>query len=61
MTTTHWFTSEDLADRWNMPLTTVQKWRYEGTGPKGVKFGRRVRYSLEEVERWEREQAAKAS
>jgi excisionase family DNA binding protein len=53
-----WFSSEELATRFGVPVSTVRKWRHEGTGPQGVKFGRHVRYEAAEVERWEREQAA---
>lgn len=56
-----WFSNEDVADRYGVSVATIRKWRHEGTGPAGVKFGRHVRYSLAELERWEREQAAKAS
>lgn len=55
-----WLTSEDLARRYGVPVATVRKWRLDGTGPKAVKFGRYVRYELEECERWEREKAAQA-
>lgn len=54
-----WFSNEDVAERYNVSVATVRKWRHEGTGPRGVRFGRHVRYSATELERWEREQAAK--
>jgi excisionase family DNA binding protein len=49
-----WLTSEDVAKRYGVPLGTVRKWRHAGTGPAGVVFGRHVRYSVTELERWER-------
>ncbi len=54
-----WLSSGGLSERWGVPLATVRKWRHEGTGPVGIKFGRHVRYALTEVERWEQAQAAK--
>ena len=54
-----WLSNQDLADRYGVPIDTVRKWRHEGTGPKGVRFGRHVRYDITECERWEREQATK--
>lgn len=54
-----WLSNEDLAKRYDLSVDTVRKWRHEGTGPVGLRFGRHVRYSLAEVERWEQEQAAK--
>ena len=53
-----WLSNEDLAERYGVSIDTVRKWRHEGTGPAGVRFGRHVRYSLAELERWERVQAA---
>jgi len=57
-----WLSNTALADRYDVSIDTVRKWRHEGTGPVGVRFGRHVRYSAAEVLRWEseREQAAKA-
>ena len=54
-----WFSNEGVAERYGVSVATVRKWRHEGTGPVGVRFGRHVRYSVAELERWEREQAAK--
>lgn len=54
-----WMSNEEVAERYGVSIATVRKWRHEGTGPAGVKFGRHVRYSVAELERWEREQAAK--
>lgn len=50
-----WLSNKDLAERYGVSLDTVRKWRHEGTGPTGVRFGRHVRYSLAELDRWERE------
>lgn len=55
-----WLSNEDVAKRYDISIDTVRKWRHEGTGPAGVRFGRHVRYSLVEVERWEREKSASA-
>jgi DNA-binding transcriptional regulator YiaG len=57
---TTWLTTEDLARRYQVPVATVRTWRHKGTGPDGVVFGRHVRYSVSEVERWERERAERA-
>ena len=54
-----WLSNEDVAKRYGVSIDTVRKWRHERTGPVGLRFGRHVRYSLAELERWEREQAAK--
>lgn len=49
----------ELAERENVPLATVYKWRTTGTGPKGFTVGRHVRYRLSEVLAWEEEQLKK--
>lgn len=55
-----WFSNEDVAVRYGVSVATVRKWRNDRTGPSGVKFGRHVRYSIAELERWEREKASNA-
>lgn len=59
MSAAQWLSTEQVAERYGVPVSTVRKWRHLGvTGPRGVKFGRHVRYSLAELERWEQEQLA---
>lgn len=41
-----------LADYLDVPLATVYRWRYESTGPKGIKVGKHVRYRQRDVEAW---------
>jgi excisionase family DNA binding protein len=43
---------QQLADYLGVPLATVYRWRYEGTGPRGIKVGKHVRYRRQDVERW---------
>jgi hypothetical protein len=53
----HWLTNRDLAERFQVPLSTVRYWRLTGTGPRGILFRSHVRYDPAEVRRWEREMA----
>lgn len=46
------FDPQTLAEYLNVPVATVYKWRYEGTGPPGIKVGRHVRYRRGDVEAW---------
>lgn len=39
-----------------MPVATVRYWRNHGRGPKAVKIGKYVRFRIEDVLPWEREQ-----
>ena len=50
-----WLGTEAVAKRYGVPAATIRKWRNQRTGPIGARFGRHVRYSLAELERWERE------
>lgn len=47
-----WWSNDELADLFGVPLLTVRKWRAEGTGPKGVRLGRHVRYSRAAIDEW---------
>lgn len=46
-------TPEALADRWSLPLCTLEQWRWTGKGPQFVKIGKRVRYTLKDIENFE--------
>ena len=45
-------TTEQLAELLQVPAQTVRAWRHYGTGPKGVRLGRHVRYRRADVDRW---------
>lgn len=45
-------TPDEVAEYLNMPRATLQLWRAKGTGPRGYRVGRHVRYRREDVERW---------
>lgn len=45
-----------LAERYDVPVATIYSWRTKGYGPKGIRVGKHVRYSMVEIERWERDQ-----
>jgi len=47
-------TPAKLAERLNVSLRSVERWRVTGEGPAYVRAGkRRVMYPVSEVERWE--------
>lgn len=56
-----WLNRSDLAARWDIPEATVKYWAATGKGPVYAKFGRHVRYHIDKVEAWEREQMGEAS
>jgi hypothetical protein len=45
----------ELADRWRISPRTLERWRWEGKGPRYLKLGGRVVYRLEDVEAFETE------
>lgn len=52
-------TTEEVAARYRTSPATIRWWRQVGNyGPKGIKVGRRVLYSLANCEEFERQQAA---
>ena len=51
----------DLARRWQVPDSTLRKWRSAGVGPKFIKIEGIVRYREEEVLRFERALARTAN
>lgn len=49
-----YLTADELATRWHMAPKTLANWRTQGCGPKFVKTGRRVLYSMSVIEYWEK-------
>ena len=45
----------ELAERWGIAVTTLQKWRQRSVGPAFLKLSARVVYPLESVEEFERD------
>jgi excisionase family DNA binding protein len=43
---------QEVAELLAVPVPTVYRWRYEGTGPVGLKVGRHVRYDPAELRQW---------
>lgn len=39
----------ELAERWGLSTKTLDRWRNTGDGPPYLKFGRAVRYRMEDV------------
>jgi|SRR5215467_3240730 hypothetical protein len=44
---------EDVAERWHLSPRTLANWRSSGDGPRYLKVGRSVLYSLKEIEAFE--------
>jgi excisionase family DNA binding protein len=49
---TEFFSTEGLARYLGVPAATVKAWRHKGTGPRGVRVGKYIRYRKTDVERW---------
>ena len=54
MKTTH-VTQNDLSERWHLSPRTLERWRWEGIGPKFLKIGGRILYRIEDIEAYEEE------
>jgi len=48
---------QDLAARYQLPVGTIYRWNYHGSGPRPIKVGKHCRYRLRDVEAWEEAQA----
>ena len=46
-------TTDELAARLGVKTATLRHWRMQGNGPRFIKTGRLVRYSLRSVIEWE--------
>jgi hypothetical protein len=48
-----WLSRKELAQRWNIPAQTLAQHACEGRGPRYMRIGRHVRYSLADIEAYE--------
>jgi excisionase family DNA binding protein len=44
--------AEEVAAYLQVPLKTLYQWRLKGTGPRGLRVGRHLRYRRDEVDGW---------
>ncbi|NBP40782.1 MAG: DNA-binding protein, partial [Betaproteobacteria bacterium] len=49
MTESNYLTQTQLADRWQVAESTLERWRSEGIGPLYMKMMGRVRYRLSDI------------
>lgn len=59
--TEHLLTSRDLSQRWNLSIRTIEKWRYVDFGPPFLKFGKAIRYRIEDIIEFEQRALKKES
>jgi predicted DNA-binding transcriptional regulator AlpA len=50
------WTPEEVSRFLGVPVPTLYRWRYLGTGPKAARIGRHLRYLPVDVIAWVREQ-----
>lgn len=50
-----YYSTDELAERLCVHKQTLQNWRQKGIGPQFLKIGRRVIYSVIDVQAWENE------
>ncbi len=55
---TRFLTEFDVAERTQISLGTLRRWRLENKGPRFHKFGSLVRYDEEDLTAWEQAQPA---
>lgn len=47
-------TQDELAERWKISPRTLERWRWRNEGVKYIKIGGHVRYSLDDIEEYEK-------
>ncbi len=50
----------ELSRRWRVSHRTLERWRWQGVGPRYLKIGGRVVYRLEDIEAYEAEKMQEA-
>ncbi len=51
-TNKRYLSPKEVEEAFNIPTTTLEKWRYRKVGPPYRKLGKLVRYQCSEVESW---------
>jgi predicted DNA-binding transcriptional regulator AlpA len=51
-----WLTAAELADRLKVAQSTLWQWNLRNYGPPAVRIGGKLRYRVEAIEAWEKEQ-----
>ena len=44
--------AQELADYLEVPLKTIYAWRHRGTGPRGFRVGKHLRFQWDDVDAW---------
>lgn len=45
---------KELSKRWDIKVKSLQRWRWKGDGPPFLKFGHSIRYSISDIESYEK-------
>lgn len=54
------YSPKELAEMLGVPLGSLYRWNYLGTGPLPIRVGRHVRYRPTDVDDWLEQRAAEA-
>lgn len=47
-----WLSTRTLAEELDVPESSVRAWRHQGTGPRGIRVGKGIRYARADVIAW---------
>lgn len=53
-----YLTQDEVASRWRISPRTLERWRWQKTGPAFTKIGARACYALADIEAYERRRRA---
>ncbi len=45
-------TTVEVADYLQIPVATIHRWRYVGTGPPAIRIGRHLRFDSDDLADW---------
>ncbi len=49
-------TTAEVAEYLAVPISTIHRWRYVGTGPPAIRVGRHLRFDPDDLDNWIAEQ-----
>lgn len=49
-------TTIEVSEYLAVPVSTIHRWRYVGTGPPAIRIGRHLRFDKDDLEHWINEQ-----
>lgn len=59
-TTVRLLSVEEVAELLQVPVATIYRWRFRGSGPAGIRVGRYLRFDPKDLAAWLEERKARS-